>query len=481
MKMLHTKEEDLKNRRFSKAMPMKILVIEDEFSIRLGISCTLEGAGYKVMSAENGIEGIKLFEKEHFDIVITDLKLPGADGIEVLKSVRDISHDAGVIIITAFADVKTAVEAMKEGAYDYISKPFDPAELLIVLDRFIKHRGLELENIRLKEEVKDKKQFERIIGVSPVMQTIFEKISVIAKTDSSVMIYGESGTGKELVANAIHNLSPRKDKPFIKINCAAIPETLLESELFGHEKGAFTGAAQRRKGKFESADGGTIFFDEVGDMPLSLQAKLLRVLESHTFERLGGNESLTVDVRTICATRKNLKDEVKADKFREDLYYRVNVLPVTLPLLRERKEDIPLLAEHFIELFSKKTGKTNLTLSPAALDRIMTYEYPGNVRELRHAIEMAVTYCNGSIIGFNCLPAELRGNGIDKNDDILTREDLSLTEKVRAFEREIIAETLEETSGKKKEAAKKLRISRETLWRKLKEHGFPVPTTDLED
>ncbi|PIX87257.1 MAG: two-component system response regulator, partial [Nitrospirae bacterium CG_4_10_14_3_um_filter_44_29] len=348
---------------------MKILVIEDEFSIRLGISCTLEGAGYKVMSAENGIEGIKLFEKEHFDIVITDLKLPGADGIEVLKSVRDISHDAGVIIITAFADVKTAVEAMKEGAYDYISKPFDPAELLIVLDRFIKHRGLELENIRLKEEVKDKKQFERIIGVSPVMQTIFEKISVIAKTDSSVMIYGESGTGKELVANAIHNLSPRKDKPFIKINCAAIPETLLESELFGHEKGAFTGAAQRRKGKFESADGGTIFFDEVGDMPLSLQAKLLRVLESHTFERLGGNESLTVDVRTICATRKNLKDEVKADKFREDLYYRVNVLPVTLPLLRERKEDIPLLAEHFIELFSKKTGKTNLTLSPAAMDR----------------------------------------------------------------------------------------------------------------
>ena len=479
MVSLHTEKENLKGRRFSEAMPMKILVIEDELSVRLGISCTLEGAGYKVMSAENGIEGIKLFEKEHFDIVITDLKLPGADGIKVLKSVRDISHDAGVIIITAFADVKTAVEAMKEGAYDYISKPFDPAELLIVLDRFIKHRGLELENIRLKEEVKDKRQFERIIGVSPVMQTIFEKISVIAKTDSSVMIYGESGTGKELVANAIHNLSPRKDKPFIKINCAAIPETLLESELFGHEKGTFTGATQRRKGKFESADGGTIFFDEVGDMPLSLQAKLLRVLESHTFERLGGNESLTVDVRTICATRKNLKDEVKADKFREDLYYRVNVLPVTLPPLRERKEDIPLLAEHFIEIFSKKTGKTNLTLSPAAMDRIMAYEYPGNVRELRHAIEMAVTYCNGNIIGFNCLPAELKGNEIDRS--ILTRDDLSLTEKVRAFEREIIAETLEETSGKKKEAAKKLRISRETLWRKLKEHGFPVPTTDLEE
>ena len=456
---------------------IKVLLIEDELSVRLGITYTLEGARYVVKTVENGADGIRLFENEDFDIVITDLRLPGPDGIEILKFVKSISPDTGVIVVTAFADVKTAVEAMKEGAYDYISKPFDPEELLIVLDRFIKHRGLELENIRLKEEIKEKKQFESIVGVSPVMQAIFEKIGVIAKTDSSVMIYGESGTGKELVANAIHNLSPRKDKPFIKINCAAIPETLLESEMFGHEKGTFTGATQRRKGKFESADGGTIFFDEIGDMPLSLQAKLLRVLESHTFERLGGNESLTVNVRTICATRKNLKDDVKANKFREDLYYRINVLPITLPPLRERKEDIPLLIEHFIEIFSKKAGRTSPTLSPAAINRIMMYEYPGNVRELRHAVEMAVTYCKGDIIGFNCLPAELKGNEIDRA--ILTREDLSLTERMRAFEKEIIAYALEETSGRKKEAAKKLKISRETLWRKLREYDFPV--SDLEE
>jgi DNA-binding NtrC family response regulator len=458
---------------------VKILVIEDELSVRLGVSCTLEGVGYKVKTADGGIEGIRLFEKEFFDIVVTDLRLPGADGIEVLKSVKNISPDTGVLIITAFADVKTAVEAMKEGAYDYISKPFDPAELLIVIDRFVKHRGLELENISLKEQVRERKQFEHIIGTSPVMQTIFNTIEIVAKTDSSVMIYGESGTGKELVANAIHNLSPRKDKPFIKINCAAIPETLLESELFGHEKGAFTGAVQRRKGKFEAADSGTIFFDEIGDMPLNLQAKLLRVLETHNFERLGGNEMLTVDIRTIYATRKNLKDEIKAGNSREDLYYRINVLPVTLPPLHERKEDIPLLAEHFIKIFGKKTGKPNLTVSPATMEKLLAYGYPGNVRELKHAIEMVVTLCRGNVIESCCLPPEIRG--IEIKYVPLICDNLPLSERVRMFEREVIAHVLEETAGKKKEAAKILRISRETLWRKLKEHGFPVSPSDLED
>lgn len=461
------------------ANKVKILVIEDELSVRLGTSCTLEGAGYKVETRENGIDGIRLFEREDFDIVVTDLRLPGADGIEVLKSVKNISPDTGVIVITAFANVKTAVEAMKEGAYDYISKPFDPAELLIVIDRIVKHRGLELENISLKEQIKERKQFEQIIGISPVMQTIFNTIEVVAKTDSSVMIYGESGTGKELAANAIHNLSPRKDKPFIKINCAAIPETLLESELFGHEKGAFTGAVQRRKGKFEIADGGTIFFDEIGDMPLGLQAKVLRVLETHNFERLGGNELLTVDIRTIYATRKNLKEDVKEGKFREDLYYRINVLPVTLPPLHERKEDIPLLVEHFVKIFGKKTGKPNLTVSPAAMEKLLAYSYPGNVRELKHAIEMMVTLCRGNVIESCCLPPEIRG--IEIKHVPLICDNLPLTERVRMFEREVIAHVLEETDGKKKEAAKILRISRETLWRKLKEHGFSVSASDLED
>ncbi|MCL4456452.1 MAG: sigma-54 dependent transcriptional regulator [Nitrospirae bacterium] len=459
---------------------MKMLVIEDELSVRLGISCTLEKAGYKVTAVDNGIDGIRLFEKEHFDVVITDLRLPGADGIEVLKSIKNISTDAGVIIITAFADVKTAVEAMREGAYDYISKPFDPNELLIIIDRFIKHSGLVLENIRLKEEVRDKKEFQCIIGVSSAMQAIFGTIEVVAKTDSSVMIYGESGTGKELVANAIHNLSSRKDKPFIKINCAAIPENLLESELFGHEKGAFTGAVQRRKGKFETATGGTIFLDEIGDMPLALQAKLLRILEDQKFERVGGNESVSVDVRTIYATGKNLKEEVKAGRFREDLYYRLNVLPIVLPSLRERKEDIPLLVEHFMEVFSKKTGKTGLAVSPTAVEMLMSYDYPGNVRELKHAVEMAVTFCRGNIIEPCCLPVEIREMEMGQHRSLICNN-LPITEKVKAFERDLLARVLEETGGKKKETAKKLGISRGTLWRKLKDHGFPVSELDLED
>jgi DNA-binding NtrC family response regulator len=469
-----TGKEDLRDRRFSEARAMKILVIEDELSVRLGISCTLEGAGYKAVSAENGMEGMRLFEKESFDVVVTDLRLPGADGIEVLKAVKNIAQDTGVIVITAFADVKTAVEAMREGAYDYISKPFDPAEMLIVLDRFIKHRGLELENIRLKEEIRERTQFESIIGSTPQMQAIFETIKAVAKTDSSVIIYGETGTGKELVANAIHNLSLRKDKPFIKINCAAIPETLLESELFGHEKGAFTGAIQRRKGKFEAADGGTIFLDEIGDMPISLQTKLLRVLESHTFERLGGNESITVNVRTIYATRKNLKEEVKAGRFREDLFFRTNVVPINIPPLRERKEDIPLLIDHFFNIFTNKTGKKDITIAPAAMQRLTGYNYPGNVRELEHAIEMAVTLCGGNRIDLCCLPVEIRGSDVRHDLMQIICDDRTLEDRLRMFEMDVIGQALKESGGKKKEAAKRLGISRETLWRKLKEYGFPV-------
>jgi DNA-binding NtrC family response regulator len=464
-----------------KRKPLKILVVEDELSVRLGLSCTLEGAGYKTAVAENGVEGIRLFEKGDFNVVITDLRLPGADGMEVLRSVRSVAPDAGVIIITAFADVKTAVAAMREGAYDYISKPFDPEELLIVLDRFRKLRHLELENLKLKQEVQVYKQFEHIVGVSPVMQGIFEKIEIVAKSDASVMIYGESGTGKELAANAVHNLSGRKDRPFLKINAAAIPETLLESELFGHEKGAFTGALQRRKGKFETAHGGTIFFDEIGDMPVNLQAKLLRILEDHAFERVGGNEPVQVDVRTIYATSKNLKEEVKAGRFREDLYYRLNVLPIVLPPLRERKEDIPLLADHFLKVFGRKTGRPGLVCSPSAIEKLASYAFPGNVRELKHAIEMSATFCKGDKIEPCCLPLEISGAEAGQTEAAAPCADLPVTERVKAFERNLIARALEETGGRKKDTAKKLGISRGTLWRKLKEHGFPVTDADMEE
>ncbi|OGW21391.1 MAG: two-component system response regulator [Nitrospirae bacterium GWB2_47_37] len=457
---------------------MKILVIEDELSIRLGLSCVLEDAGHKVASADNGTEGIRLFEKESFDMVITDLRLPGANGIKVLKAVKGISPDTGVIIITAFAEVKTAVEAIKSGAYDYISKPFDPSELPIIIERYVKSKRLEDENIRLRKEILENSEFQSIIGASPAILAVFEKIKNVAGTDLSVIIYGETGTGKELVANAIHNLSGRKDKPFIKINSAAIPETLLESELFGYEKGAFTGALHRKKGKFDSADGGAIFFDEIGDMPLALQSKLLRIIETHAFERLGGNETITVDVRMIYATGKNLLHEVKEGRFREDLYYRINALPITLPPLRKRKEDIPLLVNYFLETAKKKTAKPHVSITAEATKMFLEYDYPGNVRELKHMIETSVTMCRNTYIrpGCACFPAELGKTMQEKTG--LTPEygpeygKIPLSDMLKLFERDTIARILKETGGKKKEVAEKLGISRETLWRKIKEHGL---------
>jgi DNA-binding NtrC family response regulator len=449
--------------------------------MRIGLLHALRADGYKVKATASGQEGVNLIAADEFDLVITDLRLPDMDGIQVLKTVMEVAPDTGVIIITGFADVKTAVEAMREGAYDYLSKPFDPDELLLVINRFVKHRELESENVRLKEELGEFKHFEQIVGNSPSMRSVFERIAIVAKTDSSVMIYGESGTGKELAANALHNLSPRKEKSFVKLNCAAIPDTLIESELFGHEKGAFTGAIQRRKGKFEVADSGTIFLDEIGDLPLSLQAKMLRVLENRTFERLGGNDPITVDVRTIYATSRNLKEEVKAGRFREDLYYRLNVMPMTLPPLRERKEDIPLLVCHFLDLYAKKVGKSGLTVSCAAMDLLASYDFPGNVRELKHAVEMAAMFCGGSVIDPRCLPNEIRGEGFEQSLPKADCGDLPVTERVRAFERELIAQALQESEGKKQETARKLGISRGTLWRKLKEHGFPSDDSDPDE
>ena len=462
-----------------------ILLIEDEQSMRLGLMHALKMAGYKVRTAENGNEGIRLAEKDFFDIVVTDLRLPGADGLEILRRVRTFSPDTGFIVITAFAEVKTAVEAMKEGAYDYLSKPFDPEELQIVIDRFLKHKELESENIRLKEEIRRNRWFEEMIGTSPAMKVIFEKVSTVARTDSTVLIQGETGTGKELVANAIHNLSPRRDKPFIKVNCAAIPETLIESELFGHEKGAFTGALQRRKGKFETAHGGTILLDEIGDMPLPLQAKLLRVIENRSFERLGSNEPVQVDIRTICATAKDLKQEKGANRFRADLYYRLNVLPITLPPLRDRREDIPLLVRHFLEKTAKKIGKPDLTVSPAALSILMAHDYPGNVRELKHAVEMVATFCKDGIIEPDCLPEGMRrsraASGHGQGGLPPADTNLPITTMVKNFEREIINQALKETGGRKTETATRLGVSRGTLWRKLKEHGFSCTDSDPEE
>ncbi|EKD38291.1 MAG: hypothetical protein ACD_75C00788G0004 [uncultured bacterium] len=464
----------------------KILLIEDERSMRLGLTHGLKAAGYNVVATDKGIKGIELATQQYFDLVVTDVRLPDTDGIEVLRRVKSFSPDTGIIIITAFAEVKNAVAAIKDGAYDYLAKPFDPEELQMIIARFLRQRELECENSRLKEELQQCRFSEKIIAETPVMEALFEKISAVARTDSTVLIQGESGTGKELVVNAIHELSARRDKPLIKINCAAIPEALLESELFGHEKGAFTGALQRRMGKFEAAHGGTLFLDEIGDMPLALQAKLLRVIENLSFERLGSNEPVKVDIRTIYATAKNLEQEKDAHRFRADLYYRLNVLPITLPPLRQRRDDVPLLVRHFSEKIAKKNGTAKVTVAPAAMRVLMSYEFPGNVRELKHAIEMAATFCKGNIIEPYDLPeamaraAETEGKkcGLEAGPGAL--DTLPLPEKIKTMEKELIAQALEEMGGVKKDVAKRLGVSRGTLWRKLKEHDFPC-ADDISD
>jgi DNA-binding NtrC family response regulator len=447
----------------------RILIIEDEPTMRLGMRHFLSSSGFAVKPCEDGAEGVSAIEKENFDLVITDLKLPKYDGLTILKHVKATTPETGVIIMTAYADVKTAVQAIKDGAFDYIAKPFSNEELLITIERFLKFRNLEAELSRLKESVSERVGFENLVGVSPSMKDVFDRISSIAKTDVPVLIQGESGTGKELVANAIHNLSLRKDKPCTKINCAAIPENLFESELFGHEKGAFTGATEARKGKFEITDSGSIFFDEIGDMPLGLQAKLLRVIEDQTVTRLGGNDPIKVNVRGIYATSKNLKDCIASGTFREDLFYRINVVPILIPPLRKRREDIPYLIEHFLKYFGEKYSKPELKVAPSAYEALMSYNYPGNVRELKHAIERAVLLSKNGLIDLKNLPDEFLA---PKTENILPADDLSLQKSVMSMEKQIITNALKESGGKKIEAAKKLGISRKVLWKKLKEYSI---------
>lgn len=448
-------------------MKPKILIIEDEPTMRIGMTHLLSSSGYHVKSCKDGEEGIATIEREAFDLVITDMRLPGFDGLSVLKRVKALSPSTGVIIITAYAEVKTAVQAIKDGAFDYVSKPFSNDELLILIERFLRFRNLETELHRLKETVTEKISFEKLIGVSPSMKVIFDKIEAIANTDVPVLIQGESGTGKELVANAIHNLSSRREREYVKINCAAIPENLFESEIFGHEKGAFTGASDMRKGKFEMANGGTIFFDEIGDMPLGLQAKLLRVIEENILYRLGGSEPVKVNVRGIYATSKNIKDLIKKGLFRDDLFYRINVVPIIIPPLRDRKEDIPYLIDHFLELFGNKYAKPGTKVTPAAYQSLMSYSYPGNVRELKHALERAVLLSRNGLIDINDLPEEI--SGIDREKPKVSL-DIPLYDGVTILEREMIINALKESGGKKIEAAKRLGISRKVLWKKIKEY-----------
>ena len=447
-----------------------IMVIDDEPLMRMTVQDALAAEGFGVMTAETGRKGIDLFKNKHVDVLITDLRLPDMDGIEILKEVKAVNPAIQVILITAFGSIDSAVNAMKEGASDYLTKPFAMDKLLLIIKRILRMKQLEEENVSLRKKVEERYGLEGLVGKSPQMLKLYELIETVAQTDTTVLISGESGTGKELAANAIHFQSPRKKGPFVKVNCAALPETLLESELFGHEKGAFTGALRQRKGRFEMADGGTLFLDEIGDISLGVQVKLLRVLQERQFERVGGNETLSVDVRLICATQKDLKDEIRKGAFREDLYYRLNVVPIALPPLRERREDVLLLADHFIDKFSKKMGKEITGLTGDAKTLLLKYPFPGNIRELENMLERAIALIKGKVIQAEDLPDELCGQPSSIQDVCnRIRGSKPLASATKLFEKEYIQSVLEKTQGKKGQAADTLGISRKSLWEKIKE------------
>jgi DNA-binding NtrC family response regulator len=449
--------------------------------MRISISDALADDGYRVDQTGLGMEGVAILKEGGVDIVITDLMLPDTDGLEVLKSCKRYSPETMVILITAHGSVDTAVEAMKHGAYDYVTKPFAMEELLLMIDRVVRLKSLERENMELKRQMEGRYDFSGIISRSEVMRGVLEKVKIVSQTESTVLILGDNGTGKELVANAVHYNSPRKDGPFVKISCAALPETLLEAELFGYEQGAFTGATRQRKGRFELADSGTIFLDEIGELTPAIQVKLLRVLQEKEIDRLGSSETLSVDVRIICATQRDLREEVRKGRFREDLYYRLNVVPIMLPTLKERRGDILLLANHFLNIFSEQNRKPVKNFSTEAQEYLLKHPFPGNVRELENAVERAVVLSRGEEIQPWDLCEELGTDlgaapgGMDGAmpgampgaiDD--TGGPHRLSKATKDFERRYIIKVLEETKGNKSLAAKLLGVSRKTLWEKCK-------------
>jgi DNA-binding NtrC family response regulator len=450
-----------------------ILVVEDKESMAQMLKETLESEGYRVISASSGAEGIRYLKEDRIDLVLTDLKLPGNNGIDILKASKEENQLRPVIIMTAFGSVETAVTAMKEGAFDFITKPFDTDHLLLLIRRALETQRLLTENILLKEEFASKFGLPLIIGKSKKIVNVAQIVQKVAPTKTTVLLIGESGTGKELFARALHNLSNRKDYPFIPINCAAIPRELLESELFGHEKGSFTGAEAKKLGKFELGDKGTIFLDEIGDMDLAIQSKLLRAIEDGEIERVGAVRAIKVDVRIVAASNKDLEKAVEEKKFREDLYYRLNVFPVRIPPLNERKEDIPLLVDYFINRYCLEINTPLKTISKDALEMLTGYQWKGNVRELENAIERAVILCDGETITSEHFL-------LGRSGSVLTAEPLPLEgsletvakEASRKAETQRIASALRETKGNKSRAAEILHVSYKTLLTKIKEYGI---------
>ena len=447
----------------------RILVVDDEESHRIMLRAVLKEEGYEVSEATDGTEAVKAVEQEPFDLILLDIRMTTMDGIEALTEIRKISPLVPVLIMTAYASVKTAVEALKAGAFEYLTKPLDIEELKILIEKALELYQLRAENIALKERLGDRFDFAKIIGRSPKMKEVFDTLSLVAPTDATVLILGESGTGKELVANSIHHNSPRASQPFIKVSCAALPETLLEGELFGHEKGAFTGAIARREGRFQLAHWGTIFLDEVGEMSMTTQTKLLRVLQEKEFEPLGSSRTVKVNVRVIAASNKDLDREAKAGRFREDLFYRLNVVPISLPPLRERREDIPALAAHFFATYRDKNRKQLNDIAGKAMDLLMRYDWPGNIRELENCVERAVILARGEIIAPADLPPIIQALSKDREIQGLN---LPSGISIQEVEKALILKTLEDTGGNRTRAAEILGINRRTLQNKLKEYGI---------
>ncbi|MBN1277128.1 MAG: sigma-54-dependent Fis family transcriptional regulator [Deltaproteobacteria bacterium] len=448
----------------------RILIVDDDSAHRTMLKTLLRGWGYSVFEADDGSAAIERVQNQAFDLILMDIRMIKVSGLEALKLIKEYNPAIPVIIMTAYSSVETAVEALKRGAYDYLTKPLDFDELRLTMERAMEHTHLREENRLLKERLGNHLNRRNMIGRSPSMIRLMETIAQVAPTEVTVMITGESGTGKEEVAIAIHLNSNRKDGPFIKINCAAITETLLESELFGHEKGAFTGAHKRKEGRFLQADGGTLFLDEISEMPLSMQVKLLRVLQEREITRVGGEEVLQIDVRLIAASNKNLLQEVSEGRLREDLFYRLNVVNLSIPPLRDRKEDIPLLAQHFLEIFTKKNNKLIKGFTPQAMDRIIRYRWPGNVRELMNAVERGVVLSRSEYLAEDDFPLihDEAVKGESASSDSGTHPFIPLEQ----VEKETILRTLELAASNKSEAARRLGITRKTLHKKLKKYGI---------
>jgi len=446
-----------------------VLVVDDDPAHRTMLSTLLAGWGYEAHEADDGSTAIEKVNDQPYDLILMDIRMIKMSGLEALAEIKTINPAIPIIIMTAFSSVETAVEALKKGAYDYLTKPLDFDELRLTISRSMDHTRLREENRMLRESLGSHFDRQNIIGRSPAMVKLLETVAQIAPSEATVLITGESGTGKEIIAGAIHFNSPRKAAPFVKINCAAITETLLESELFGHEKGSFTGAHRKKEGRFYHAHGGSIFLDEISEMSMAMQVKLLRVLQEREITRVGGEDVIKVDVRVIAATNRDLLEEMEKGRFREDLYYRLNVVTLKMPPLRERREDIPLLAQHFLRMFSEKNRKEIKGLTPQAMDLLLKYNWPGNVRELMNAVERAVVLSQSEYLDEEEFPLFPEDSYLDRK--ILPKDSIPPGIPLEEMERATILKTLESTKGNKSEAARRLGITRKTLHKKLKKYG----------